>query len=151
MQALHSNTILPHFSICMNGLTEFWHSPPFYSDTQGYKLRLVLRTPIRYLTGTYRVFCQLELLPGEHDDILEWPLNITVQLNIVCHQNKENNSDEVVLEINEAKKPSTNQQLSKEHLLGTVKLHRHLIVNSFFVSYSADIAVVGVNVSSCHQ
>ena len=45
-------------------------------------------------------------------------------LNIIYHQNKENKSnEEVVLEINGAKKSCTIQQLSEVHLLGTVKIY----------------------------
>ena len=47
-----------------------WHSPGFYTFPGGYKMSLhvIIRGDRKQIT------CGLCLLPGEHDDLLEWPL-----------------------------------------------------------------------------
>ena len=61
---------------------QIWYSPGFYSSPGGYKMCLYV-----YPNGTgdgedTHVSCFVCLMPGEHDDILEWPFKgeVTVEL-----------------------------------------------------------------------
>ena len=53
------------------------HSPPFYTHYQGYKVRLRI---MYYSSPDNDIGASLHLLPGEHDNKLNWPVSIGVRL-----------------------------------------------------------------------
>ena len=157
IEVLRSNKILPHFSLCLNALSEYWYSPPFYSHSLGYKLRIVVRAALPFIGKMYRVLCYLELLPGEYDDLLTWPVNITLITNVVCHQENQESDTGMSLEIKKAVKPidAMKIQTSASELLREVSLNRLSLVTApvhyYSVNYSADLAVIGVTISGCPE
>ena len=56
------------------------YSTPFYTHYQGYKVRL----GIKYYSDPYNdIGASLDLLPGEYDDMLNWPVSIGVRLEVL--------------------------------------------------------------------
>ena len=149
LKNFHANRILPRFSVCTNALHEFWYSPPFYSHPSGYKLRLQLRCTTPVLSTPYDITCQLQIIPGEHDDSLQWPVYVTVIIEVTCHQ-KIGEKKEITLEITQAEKPKegTTPSESKKEMLMKHIYHKRPLAKAIatdLVGYSADIAVVEVN------
>ena len=68
--------IFPIDFIVQNPCTLYWSSKPFYSHTQGYRLRLILSNTLENCT----VSC--DLLPGEFDNLLKWPLKAVMELEL---------------------------------------------------------------------
>ena len=149
LENVYTNRILPRFSVCTNALHEFWYSPPFYSHPLGYKLCLQLRCTTPVLSTPYDVTCQLQIIPGEHDDSLPWPVYITVIIEVTCHQKNEEKKV-ITLEITQAEKPKEGispSESKKEMLMKHIHHKRPLakMIATDLVGYSADIAVVEVN------
>ena len=80
--------LLPPCTITMCSFSEYkrvadeWWSPDFYSGPDGYKLKLIVHAN-GYSTGTgTHVSVSVRLMEGENDEILKWPFNseITLQL-----------------------------------------------------------------------
>ena len=67
-----------HFS-CLQQSGDEWHSPGFYATPGGYKMGL----HVVVQTDKQQISCGLCLLPGEHDDLLEWPLRGEFTLDLL--------------------------------------------------------------------
>lgn len=67
--------IFPIDFIVQNPCALYWSSKPFYSHTQGYKLRLRLSNTLESCT----ISC--DLLPGEFDN-LKWSLKAVMELEL---------------------------------------------------------------------
>ena len=81
------NTVLPRFTLSTSPMNEFWYSPSFYSSLKGYKLRFKCSTTYPVWMGQYNVNCQLQLLNGEHDAALNWPVHIEAFVEVTArHQ-----------------------------------------------------------------
>ena len=72
-----------------------WSSTPFYSHSQGYKLRL--RFYYSSGLGTYTLSCQL--IPGEFDSFLKWPLKAVMKV-MLHRQLSGEGSHEVSIRLN---------------------------------------------------
>ena len=87
---LYSGTSLPPpCYIVMDDFTQhkkngdMWHSTPFYSGRQGYKMRLkVYANGFGSGKGTH-VSVYVQIIPGEYDDTLTWPYTGTVIFEII--------------------------------------------------------------------
>ena len=62
-----------------------WSSMPFYSHSQGYKLRI----GICYDVWTGRYFIRTYLMQGEFDDLLKWPLNAIITIHVLTQGSKD--------------------------------------------------------------
>ena len=148
IKSSHANILLPRYSVCLNGLDEFWFSPPFYTNHSGYKLRLKFASKAHMLTGTYDVLCQLQLINGEYDRALEWPVDIDCVVVIVCNQSKDS-AINVELEIAGAGKPllekttESSKKMVKEKVRG-VHMHSGLFLAPLLNIFSADISVASL-------
>ena len=54
------------------------YSPPFYTHSKGYKLRLEIKSQGK--TGYLSIYARL--LEGEHDESLKWPMNVEVTVEM---------------------------------------------------------------------
>ena len=146
IKSSHANILLPRYSVCVNGLDEFWFSPPFYTHQSGYKLRLKLVNKAHSLNGTYDVLCQLQLISGIHDRALEWPVDIDCVIVIVCNQSKDAALN-VELEITGAGKPlhgkttESSKKMVKEKVRG---MRSNFSLSPLLTIFSADISVVSL-------
>ena len=61
-----------------------WSLTPFYSHSQGYKLRIGVYNSL--WTGAY--FIRAYLMQGEFDDFLKWPLNAVIIIHVLSRQSK---------------------------------------------------------------
>ena len=69
----------------------YWLSMPFYTHQGGYKMRLVV-----YPDGTQsgrgrHISVAIRLMNGKYDDLLEWPLNITLNVTLLSQNFAQNN------------------------------------------------------------
>ena len=68
------------------GLLSKWSSStPFYSHSQGYKLRIGVCNDV--WTGAY--FIRVYLMQGEFDDSLKWPLDAVIIIHVLSRQSKD--------------------------------------------------------------
>ena len=68
------------------GLLSKWSSStPFYSHSQGYKLRIGVCNDV--WTGAY--FIRVYLMQGEFDDSLKWPLDAVIVIHVLSRQSKD--------------------------------------------------------------
>ena len=146
VKSSHANILLPRYSVCVNGLDEFWFSPPFFTHQSGYKLRLKFVNKAHSSNGPYDVLCQLQLISGEHDSSLGWPVDIDCVIMIGCNQSKDAALN-VELEITGAGKPLHGKTTESSKKMVKEKVHG---MRSGFFSFpllnvfSADISVVSL-------
>ena len=113
-----------------------WFSPGFYTSPGGYKMCLaVIPNGDQNGTGTH-ISVYLCLLPGEHDDLLEWPIRgdfsiqLLDQLRDDCHYEK-------VLHFEESDAKATNSRVTSGHGkgLGFHQFIAHSQLEQRFVKY----------------
>ena len=83
-----SSHLLPPCTITMFNYNEHkrvgdqWYSVPFYTETNGYKLRLKVHANGFGIDKDTHLSVGVRLVKGENDESLKWPLNseITIQL-----------------------------------------------------------------------
>ena len=74
-----------------------WYSPPFYSWPGGYKLSLCLSAKgytdgkSDYMSGS------VQLLQGEFDEVLSWPINCKVTVKLLNWCDDQNHLEQVIL------------------------------------------------------
>ena len=92
---LHTHNTVPIDFVVTNAdqchVFSKWTSAPFYSHSQGYKLRLSF---YKALTA-YRISC--DLMQGEYDSILKWPLKAVMKLTL--HQQLQGEDRELSIEL----------------------------------------------------
>ena len=67
-----------------------WSSPPFYTSPGGYKMILSVYANGQGCAKGTHVSCYIYLIPGEHDDNLEWPFQGVVKMELL-NQLEDNN------------------------------------------------------------
>ena len=78
-----------------------WRSPSFYTHFRGYKMELRVCSCGEVGTGSLSLY--LHLIPGLHDDNLEWPFSIENQIDIqILNQSLDFNHHSVTLRWNRA-------------------------------------------------
>ena len=93
--------------------SEQWYSPGFYTSPGGYKMSLrVDANGVGDGKGTH-VSCFIRLMSGEHDDILEWPFQgeVTVEL---LNQLEDKNHYKYTIEFDESTPQECNERLVNE-------------------------------------
>ena len=92
---------------------EEWYSPGFYTSPGGYKMCLcVYPNGDGVAEGTY-VTCYICLMPGEHDDTLEWPFQGEVTIELL-NQLEDKNHKEYTLHYNESTPNTSKQRVTKD-------------------------------------
>lgn len=98
---------------------EKWCSPPFYSGVSGYKMCLQVY-PNGQLEGKgSHVSLFLALLPGEFDDLLQWPFCGRVTVHLINHRRGANISHTISLTSDESL--SRRQRPNAEEILDPVQ------------------------------
>lgn len=65
-------------------------SPSFYSSKNGYHMRLFLTSSPQPQPNYCQLLLGWQLLPGDHDDQLSWPINCSLRLEVLNHLNDSN-------------------------------------------------------------
>ena len=142
-----ANITFPHYQVHLSGLNESWFSPPFYTHHSGYKLclKFVNKLHQKMLSGTYDVLCQLQLISGEHDWTLEWPVDIRCVVEIMYNQFQDRALC-IEFKITGADKPNQGKSTESEAQLVIAQVRSHLknVINNFWTLFSANVAVVSV-------
>ena len=81
---------------------EVWYSPGFYTTSEGYKmcLNIVANSGHGKHKGSH-VFCGICLMSGEYDNILEWPFQGEVTIELL-NQLEDGNHHKLVVPFNES-------------------------------------------------
>ena len=87
-----------------------WYSTPFYSHSQGYKLRLHF-----YRFFSYKILCLL--MQGEFDSILKWPLKAVMKLKL-CQHSQEDHELSIALNVNECLEDAVERKVCGSVRLG---------------------------------
>ena len=65
-------------------------SPSFYSSRNGYHMRLFLTTLPQAQSSYSQLLLGWQLLPGDHDNELRWPVHCSLRLEVLNHLNDSN-------------------------------------------------------------
>ena len=63
-----------------------WYSPPFYTSVGGYKIQLRVDANGNGPDKGMQVSVFVQLMPGEHDNRLKWPLRGKFTVQLVNHR-----------------------------------------------------------------
>ena len=72
------------------------YSSAFYTSAGGYKLRIKLHTNGSGSGKDTHISCSVNLMPGEYDDILEWPFQGEVTVELLNHLEDKNHYKQVI-------------------------------------------------------
>ena len=65
-----------------------WLSMPFYTHKEGYKMRLIVYPNGTSARSKTHISVAVRLMYGKHDNSLDWPLNVTVNVTLLCNMYK---------------------------------------------------------------
>ncbi|XP_065887556.1 TNF receptor-associated factor 3-like isoform X2 [Dysidea avara] len=82
---------------------ESWHSPPFYTSKQGYKMHLMVK-PDGLTGNSSHVSVGLFLMKGEHDDQLTWPVKGVLSIQLLNQIGDHNHGELVKYKFDECNK-----------------------------------------------
>ena len=66
-----------------NASKSHWLSEPFYTDEEGYKMRLVVYPNGKYSGAGTHISVATYLMSGKYDDKLDWPANVTLIITLL--------------------------------------------------------------------
>ena len=113
-----------------------WFSPGFYTSPGGYKVCLaVIPNGDQTGRGTH-ISVYLCLLPGEHDDLLEWPMRGEFLIELL-NQLSDNSHHQKVVHFEDSNAKSTNSQVKSGHGtgLGFNQFIAHSQLDHLFIKY----------------
>ena len=93
---------------------EVWYSPGFYTSPGGYKMSLRVDANGDGIGEGTHVSCFICLMSGEYDDVLEWPFQgeVTVEL---LNQLEDKNHYKETIEFDESTPQECNEKVANEH------------------------------------
>ena len=158
---VHSNKILPRYSVYLNAMNEFWYSPPFYTEESGYKLRMKLHTTHRPVApSSYNITLSIELLAGENDSFLVWPVDIKVLVEIYCHMLKEVESEIQEIELKQVERSHSSKKMPvlaeccvrewKKYEPNRQTTTFYANVSTLVIGFSANFTVLKTTVNNPH-
>ena len=94
-----------------------WYSPGFHTHLGGYKLRVVIIPNGSTRSKCPHVSCYINLMPGEYDDILDWPFQGVVIVELLNQVEDENHYKRVIF-FNDNTPDKTKNKMKKENTNG---------------------------------
>ena len=148
LHCVRTNTVLPRFSITTSPMNEYWYSPVFYSHYRGYKLQLKCSTTYPVWMGKYTVKCQLQLVNGEYDRLLQWPVDIEAIVDVTARHQCDREKLRLKFIIHTFGKATTVTsgriaESQPENLISNFHQNRAIVGVAFFL---ADITFISVTV-----
>ncbi len=151
--SVRTNTLLPRFSITTSPMNEYWYSPMFYSHHKGYELQLKCTTTYPVWMGKYNVKCQLQLINGEYDNLLQWPIDIEAILEVTARHRCDGEIIRIKLVIHTFGKAAANKggiiaESQSESLVTNFHQNRAIVGVAF---YFAEITFISITVKPCQS
>ena len=92
-----------------------WYSSLFYTSAGGYKIRLSLDAIGRGTGKGTHLSCYVNLMPGEYDDILEWPFQGEVTVELLNQLGDKNHYKRVIPFNDKTPDNSKNRKKKEDH------------------------------------